>query len=62
VTQAYFERIQTRNIEMLKYSEGEPTEEEKRKVYSHDLSSNQNRYGLQYFSDATTDLFSKKWI
>jgi hypothetical protein len=37
VTQAYFERIQTRNIEMLKYSEGEPTEEEKRKVYSHDL-------------------------
>lgn len=37
VSQAFFERIQTKNIGMLKYSEGEPGKLEKRKIYSNDL-------------------------
>ncbi len=37
VTQAYFEKTQAKNIGMLKYSEGEPNEREKMKVYSYDL-------------------------
>lgn len=37
VTQDYFEKIQAKNIGMLKYSEGEPGERAKRKVYSSDL-------------------------
>lgn len=37
VTQADFEKFQIKNIEMLKYSEGEPTEDKKLKVYAYDL-------------------------
>ena len=37
VSQAYFEKAQTENIGMLKYSEGEPNKREKMKVYSYDL-------------------------
>lgn len=37
VSQAYFEKAQARNIDMLKYSDGEPTERAKMKVYSYDL-------------------------
>jgi len=37
VTQDYFEKIQAKNIEMLKYSMGEPDERAKGKVYSYDL-------------------------
>ena len=37
VSQAYFEKAQARNIEMLRYSEGEPNKRAKMKVYSYDL-------------------------
>ncbi|WP_423128092.1 hypothetical protein [Gaoshiqia sp. Z1-71] len=37
VTQAFFEKNQAKNIGMLKYSEGEPNEREKMKVYFYDL-------------------------
>ena len=34
---AYFEKIQNRNIQMLKYSEGESSQNDKLKVFSPDL-------------------------
>ncbi len=37
VSQAYFEKAQAKNIEMLKYGEGEPGKLEKTKVYSYNL-------------------------
>lgn len=37
VTQADFEKAQAKNIEMLKYSDGEPNEHAKIKVYFYDL-------------------------
>lgn len=37
VSQAYFEKAQARNIDMLKYSDGEPNERAKMKVYPYDL-------------------------
>lgn len=39
VTLADFEKAQAKNIEMLKYNEGEPNEREKMKVYSYDLQT-----------------------
>jgi len=43
VNQAYFEKIQKRNIQMLKYSEGELTEKDKLKVFSPDLQNLQSK-------------------
>lgn len=37
VTQTCFEKAQAKNIEMLKYSEGEPNKRAKMKIYSYDL-------------------------
>jgi hypothetical protein len=37
VTEAYYEKIQNRNIQMLKYAEGEPKQSEVMKIYSNDL-------------------------
>jgi hypothetical protein len=37
VTKTYFEKIQDRNIEMLKYIEGEHKQDGKMNVYSYDL-------------------------
>lgn len=39
VTESFFNKIQKRNIEMLKYSEGESTEDEKSEIYSSDLQN-----------------------
>ena len=43
VKQAYFEKIQLRNIQMLKYCEGEPSQHDKLKVFSHDLQKLQSK-------------------
>lgn len=37
ITQGDYEKIQARNIQMLKYSEGEFSEKGKRDVFTHDL-------------------------
>jgi len=39
VNQAYFEKIQTRNLQMLKYSEGELSQKDKLKVFAPDLQN-----------------------
>lgn len=39
VTESFFNKIQKRNFEMLKYSEGESTENEKLEIYSSDLQN-----------------------
>lgn len=39
VTESFFNKIQKRNIEMLKYSEGESTENEKSEIYSSNLQN-----------------------
>lgn len=43
VEQAYFEKIQLRNIQMLKYSEGETSQLDKLKVFSSDLQKLQSK-------------------
>ena len=37
VTETYFEKVQNRHIKMFKYIEGEPKQNDKIDVYSHDL-------------------------
>ena len=39
VSEEYFEKIQYRNIQMLRYSEGESTQNDKLRVYSNDLQN-----------------------
>ncbi|NLO69872.1 MAG: hypothetical protein GX102_02755 [Porphyromonadaceae bacterium] len=39
VTEAHFEKIQNRNIQMLQYIEGEPEQNDKLKIYSDDLQN-----------------------
>ncbi|MFA9388702.1 MAG: hypothetical protein ACERKD_02775 [Prolixibacteraceae bacterium] len=39
VTESLFNKVQKRNIEMLKYSEGESTENDKLEIYSSDLQN-----------------------
>ena len=39
VNQFYFEKVQTRNIQMLKYSEGEPSQHDKLSLFAHDLQN-----------------------
>ena len=39
VTEAYFEKVQHKNIEMFQYAEGEPGHSEKMQVYSSDLDN-----------------------
>lgn len=39
ITAGQFEKIQKRNIQMLKFSEGEPTQTDKMNVYSLDLQN-----------------------
>ena len=39
VTETYFDKIQNRNIQMLKYVEGEHEEDERLKIYSNDLQN-----------------------
>lgn len=39
VTENYFEKVQNRHIKMLKYVEGEPTENDKMNIYSYDLGN-----------------------
>lgn len=43
VTEAHFEKIQQRNIEMLRYAEGEQTPTEKMEIYSSDLQNLQSK-------------------
>ncbi len=39
VTETYFEKIHSRNIKMLKYVEGEHTQQDKTNIYSDDLQN-----------------------
>lgn len=39
ITEAHFEKAEERNIKMLQYSEGEPTEKYKAAIYSADLQN-----------------------
>jgi hypothetical protein len=39
VTGSFFNKIQQKNIEMLKYTEGEPEENEKLEIFSYDLQN-----------------------
>ena len=39
VTESFFSKIQQKNIEMLKYSDGEPEENERLEIYSYDLQN-----------------------
>ena len=39
VTESYFEKVQDRHIKMLKYVEGETTQNDKMNIYSYDLDN-----------------------
>ena len=39
MTEGYFEQIQDRNIQMLKYAKSEPAKNDKQKIYSNDLEN-----------------------
>lgn len=39
VTESYFNKIQKKNIEMLKYTQDEPKENDKLEIYSYDLQN-----------------------
>lgn len=39
VTESYFNKIQKKNIEMLRYTQGEPKENDKIEIYSSDLQN-----------------------
>lgn len=39
ISKAHFEKVQERNIKMLQYSKGEPTQKDKLEIYSADLQN-----------------------
>jgi hypothetical protein len=39
VTESYFNKVQKRNIEMLKYSDGESKEKDKLEIYSYNIQN-----------------------
>ncbi|WP_020530993.1 hypothetical protein [Flexithrix dorotheae] len=43
ITEAFFERAEKKHIDMLKYSEGEPNESARKKVFSNDLENLQSK-------------------
>jgi hypothetical protein len=56
VTESDFNKIQKRNIEMLKYSDGEPNENDKITIYSYDLQNLKSKLLLAVIFSRFTEI------